>query len=165
MTHNPDDADSNRPDTPDAGEGSRKLDEDAAWRSIVENYGEQPTLDEPDTPSSLAQPTRPATEPEPVETPRWRDELNSRATWEDEGHFIPPTPPPLPPMEPRRRLAWIGLFGAPTLMLIAVVLGWSYPDWLMVGLVSGFVGGFVYLVATMQRKGPGDGSDDNGAVV
>jgi hypothetical protein len=48
-------------------------------------------------------------------------------------------------------------------MLVAVVLGWTYPVWFAVGLVLAFVGGFVFLVATMPRD-RGDGWDD-GAVV
>ena len=60
-------------------------------------------------------------------------------------------------------LMWFGLFGAPLLMLAAVVLDLSYPGWLTFGLVAGFVGGFVFLVATMPRD-RGDEGDD-GAVV
>ena len=78
---------------------------------------------------------------------------------------MPPDPPPLPPVEPRRKLAWIGLFGGPALMLLAVVLGVHFPGWLMTLLVGGFVGGFVYLVATMPRTRPGDDSGDDGAIV
>ena len=48
-------------------------------------------------------------------------------------------------------------------MLAAVVFGWVYPAWLIFGLVVAFIGGFVFLVATMPRDG-GDGWDD-GAVV
>ena len=84
---------------------------------------------------------------------------------DDEGHFVPPPPPPLPVLEPRRKLAWFGLFGAPTLMLLAVIFGWTLPGWVGSLLVGSFVGGFVYLVATMQRRRPGDWSGDDGAVV
>ena len=92
-------------------------------------------------------------------------ELNSEASWDEEGHFVPPTPPPLPTLEPRRKLAWIGMFGAPTVMLLAVVFGWQLPGWVGTLLVGSFVGGFVYLVATMPRRRPGDWSGDDGAVV
>ena len=170
MTQDPDGID---PDDPPAGGpadqssgGARKLDEDAAWRSIVENYGERAALD--DEPSSSAEPT-PSTElpasAVPIESPRSRDPLETEATWADEGHFIPPEPPPLPPLEPRRKLAWAGLFGSPVLMLVAVVFGWSYPGWLMGTLVVGFVGGFAYLVATMPQGRPDGWSGDDGAVV
>jgi hypothetical protein len=48
-------------------------------------------------------------------------------------------------------------------MLAAVVFGWTFPTWLSVLMVAAFVGGFVFLVATMPRDG-GDGWGD-GAVV
>ena len=92
-------------------------------------------------------------------------ELNSEATWDDEGHFVPPEPPPLPTLEPRRKLAWIGLFGAPGMLLLAVVLGWHFPSWLGTLLVLAFVGGFGYLIATMPRSRPGGWGGDDGAVV
>jgi hypothetical protein len=60
-------------------------------------------------------------------------------------------------------LAWCCLFGAPLLMLLGVALGRSYPMWASVCLILAFVGGFVFLIATMPRHG-GDGYDD-GAVV
>jgi hypothetical protein len=62
-------------------------------------------------------------------------------------------------------MAWIGLFGAPALMLLGIVLGWTFPSWVSALLVSGFVGGFVYLIATMPRNGRGHWPGDDGAVV
>jgi hypothetical protein len=197
MTQQPDDR------QPEEPHGSSGLDEDAAWRLIVENYGERPAMF--DTESGEADPEGPAgpgagsseitddpdpdaaTEaadrsdrPERPERPsgnvfdrsyldsmhrRAAPELNTEASWDDEGHFVPPPPPPLPVLDPRRKAAWIGLFGGPALLLVAVVLGWALPQWLVGGLVLGFVGGFVYLVATMPRSG-GDGwSGGDGAVV
>jgi len=147
----------------EASEARHRLDEDAAWRAIVENYGERPSLDEP----ARADDERPAPRPVSDDRPTGRDRLDTPASWADEGHFVPPDPPAPQLPEPRRRLAWLGLFGAPLAMLVSVVLGWIYPGWLMMCLVAAFVGGFVYLVATMSR-GPrdgGDGSDGDGAVV
>ena len=71
----------------------------------------------------------------------------------------------MPVLDPRRRLAWAGLFGSPVIMLLVVVLGWRLPDWAMFGLSVAFAGGFVYLVATMSNRRPGDGPGDDGAVV
>ena len=148
------------------------LDEDAVWAEIVANYGERPVMG--------ADPSSPGGDGpravEPVETNRPRNlfdrsyieattESTSEASWDDEGHFVPPPPPPLPRLEPRRKLAWIGMFGAPFVMLLAVVFGWPLPGWVGSLLVGSFVGGFVYLVATMQRRRPGDWSGDDGAVV
>jgi hypothetical protein len=50
-------------------------------------------------------------------------------------------------------------------MLLAVIGRFTFPTWVSMGLVAAFVGGFVFLVATMERSG-GDGRDgDDGAVV
>jgi hypothetical protein len=161
------------PDDPEDPTG-RKLDEDAAWRDIIEHYGDRPQL-EPEEPSSppersTEQPAEDAAPPAGREErlrdlfqPTWSDPLDTSSTWQDEGHFVPPDPPPPPLPDPRRRLAWSGLFGSPTVMLVAVVLGISLPDWLLLVLAAGFTGGFVYLVATMSNRRPGDGGD--GAVV
>jgi hypothetical protein len=139
-------------------------DEDAVWRSIIENYGERPSLD--NEPAAAPPP-----EPAPARDVFDRSFLDAQAppepqpeSWSDEGHFVPPEPPPLPRTTPIRRLAWSGLFGAPALMLLAVVFGWAYPEWLALLLVGGFVGGFVYLVATMPRH-RGNWPGDDGAVV
>jgi hypothetical protein len=164
------------PGTPEGWtEPEAPFDEDAAWRLIIENYGDRPDLGDglvdPDPDPGTATPgpgpapaerdlfdrsyldaleAQPADDP--VEQPRTHEE-----------HFVPPEPPPLPRGTPARRLAWCGLFGAPLMMLAAVVFGLSYPMWVSIGLVGAFVGGFVFLVATMPRDG-GDHWGD-GAVV
>ncbi|NUS50582.1 MAG: hypothetical protein HOQ22_06005, partial [Nocardioidaceae bacterium] len=84
--------------------------------------------------------------------------------WTDEGHFVPPEPPPIPRGTPARRLAWLGLFGTPVVMLAAVVFGWRIPGWLALLMVVAFIGGFVFLVATMPRDRD-DWPGDDGAVV
>ncbi len=103
-------------------------------------------------------------EPRPVLEPRWAEPGHTPATWEDEGHFVPPPAPPLPSVEPRRRAAWLALFGAPLVMLVVIVFGVGLPGWVVAGLALAFIGGFVYLVATMGASGGPDWPDD-GAVV
>ena len=161
------------PDEPD--EPSRhKLDEDAAWREIVEHYGDRPSLEDSAPPEEP--PAAPAHSEEPPSEdrderlrglfqPSWNDPLDTEATYEDEGHFVPPDPPPPPTPDPRRRVAWAGLFGSPALMLVAVVLGLTLPGWLLLFLAGSFAGGFIYLVATMPNRRPGDGPGGDGAVV
>jgi hypothetical protein len=175
MTQSPDDPKDPAESGSSAGDpgADRKLDEDAAWREIIAHYGEQPQVDPPREPGgSGASTVGPSDSGDDRDErlrglfrPTWHDPLDSEATWHDEGHFVPPPPPPIPVPDPRRRLAWAGLFGSPLLMLVAVVLGWSLPGWLMFGLAGSFAGGFVYLVATMPNRRPGDGSGDDGAVV
>jgi hypothetical protein len=184
MTPQPDDrSPEDRPG--DAQPAGTPFDEDAAWAAIVANYGARPEMgpepsaDDPadgDRPGDQSGSDRSA-EDRPglfdrsyldaqlARAERQQPELDTPATWDDEGHFVPPTPPPLPTLDPRRKAAWIGLFGSPALMLIGIVLGWTFPAWLGFLLVGAFVGGFGYLVATMPRGGHDDWSGDDGAVV
>ena len=135
-------------------------DEDEVWRQIVANYGDAPSVEdvprpEPQEGQSDVQSeprVEPAAEPAPASFP-----------WEDEGRFVPPPPPPIPRPEPRRGLAWAGLFGAPLVLLVALVLGIYLPGWLSLILVAGFVGGFLYLVSTMPTE-PRDPGDDGSRI-
>ena len=125
--------------------------EDEAWRSIVENYGDRPDVE----------PLSPGTEPEP-EPVREAPE----AAYDDRDpfdRFVPPMPPPVPHPPPVRFTAWVGLFGAPAVLLVALVLGLSLPGWLGYLLVGSFIGGFLYLVFHMQRE-PRDPGDDGARV-
>ncbi len=76
---------------------------------------------------------------------------------------MPPPPPPLPKPPPARLLAWLGLFGVPAFVLVTLVVGISLPSWLGLLLMGWFVGGFVFLVASM-KPGPGEGGDDGARI-
>lgn len=130
-----------------------RQDEDDAWRSIVENYGERAEID----------PAPSGTEPEP--THHDPDDRDDHEDWDepDDDRFVPPPPPPLPRPTPVRLAAWIGVFGAPAVLLVVMVLALPLPTWLEKGLVGYFVVGFLYLVFNMER-GPRD-PWDNGARV
>lgn len=84
----------------------------------------------------------------------------------DEGHFVPPEPPPLPEADVTAKFAWLAVVGGPVLMLLAVLLRWEMTWWLTTLSVGGFLGGFVTLVARMA-SGDDDEDDDpgRGAVV
>ncbi len=86
-----------------------------------------------------------------------------RAADDEEDRFVPPTPPPLPRLEPYKQLAWVGVLGGPLLLLLAVLFGIGLPTYVAVLAVGGFVGGFVTLVATMDDRD--DVDPGNGAVV
>ena len=177
MTNHPDDR---TPEEPTGGsDGAQpRLDEDAAWAEIVAHYGEAPVVED-ETP--VAEPDRPTVEPDPpaendpfdrsyldaqlARQSRETPELDTAASWDDEGHFVPPTPPPLPALDPRRKAAGVALFGSPALMLLGIVLGWTYPGWISFLLVTAFVGGFGYLVATMPRGNDRGWPGDDGAVI
>ncbi len=151
MTHQPDDDRS--PEDPEAGRrdgtGERGLDEDAAWRAIVDNYGE---LELGPAPEPAA--AQPAPEPDPEPAPV-----------DDEEHFVPPEPPPLPRLDARRKLAWFGLIGCPLVLLVGAVLGVPFPGWATLLMTLAFIGGFGYLVATMPRRRDDDWPGDDGAVI
>lgn len=119
--------------------------EDDLWRSIVDNYGDRAELadDEP------APPAEPPIQPE--------------GATDEEERFVPPPPPPLPRPDNKRLVAWIGLFGVPTVLLFCLVLGISLPSLVSFAMVAWFVGGFTYLVLLMP-KGPRDPDDDGARI-
>ncbi|WP_030742585.1 hypothetical protein [Streptomyces sp. NRRL S-31] len=84
---------------------------------------------------------------------------------DDEGHFVPPEPPPLPTADTTARFAWLGVVGGPVLLLLAVLLGWEMTWWLATAGIGGFLGGFATLVARMRTDEEGDDDPGRGAVV
>jgi hypothetical protein len=140
-------------------EGSRRAREDAEWQSIVEHYGDRPEVAPPPDP-----------EPEPVVDPSLFEMppgLGPRS-WElqeDDGRFVPPPPPPVPRPHGLRLAAWLGLFGVPAIVLVCIVVHVSLPSPLGFLALVWFVGGFGYLVATMNGPKDPDGGWDDGAVV
>ncbi len=161
-------------DRPSSDDPDRGLDVDARFAEIISGWEPTPPDDDSDDvpggrSASGPPDTEPAPEPQPdparlrgLFQPSWNDPLDSDASWEDEGHFVPPPPPPLPQVEPRRRLAWAGLVGTPLVALLLIGAGIRVTGFLAFLLVAAFIGGFGYLVATM-RSGPDDWSGDDGA--
>jgi hypothetical protein len=85
---------------------------------------------------------------------------------EDEEHFVPPAPPPLPKLDPMAKGAWAALFGGPGYLMAATALGWSVSGLAAFCAVAAFVAGFAILVLRMHEPGPGGPDDgDDGAVV
>ncbi|MCC0579443.1 MULTISPECIES: hypothetical protein [Streptomyces] len=85
----------------------------------------------------------------------------------DEGHFVPPEPPPLPEADVTAKFAWLAVIGGPVLMLVAVLFQWEMTWWLTTLCIGGFLGGFATLVARMPHDDDDDTYDDpgRGAVV
>jgi hypothetical protein len=83
----------------------------------------------------------------------------------DDGHYVPPAPPPLPRLDPATKGAWLALFGGPAYLLVAVMVGWAVPAWAAFCAVAAFVGGFTTLVIRMGDRPPHDSGPDDGAVV
>lgn len=137
------------------GDDERRTREDAAWREIVDNYGARPEVDEPPAPAP-AHFVVPAPEPEPEPEPvAVRPEAEER--------YIPPPPPPLPRPAPPRAVAWAGVFGAPVVLLVCLFAHIYLPTLIDYLLLAWFVGGFLYLVATMSRE-PREPWDDGSRI-
>ncbi|MFF9212700.1 MULTISPECIES: hypothetical protein [unclassified Streptomyces] len=179
-------------DERDAREGQEQgvpFDEEAAWKAIVAAYGDEP----PDPPGSrpfrsvedLALPATAADDDTPEERKPGRP-LGSSISFapgvgprdytapepadddfdeDDEGHFVPPEPPPLPEADATAKFAWLGVIGGPLLLLLAVLLRWEMTWWLATVAVGGFLGGCVTLVMRMRTDDEDDGDPGRGAVV
>lgn len=81
----------------------------------------------------------------------------------DDEHFVPPTPPPIPRTDMITMFAWIGVFGTPVMFAGAYVLGQPVSG--LVGLIAAiaFIGGFAVLISRLRGHDPHD--PDSGAVV
>ena len=137
-----------------SGTGDSERANDEAWQAIVDNFGDRAEIDDP-APVAPAAPPAPEPDPDPSAA--------SASAYDEAERFVPPPPPPLPRPEPKRAIAWSGLFGAPVLMLIAMVLQVDLPGLLDYLLIGWFVGGFLYLVATMSRT-PREPWDDGSRI-
>ncbi|MFD6191354.1 hypothetical protein [Streptomyces sp. NPDC060275] len=177
----------------DGGPGAQDapFDEDAAWASIVAGYGEEPpdppgakpfksvedlALLEPEVNDEKPSADRPSSD-RPLgssvafapgigprdHTPAEPSDDDFDA--DDEGHFVPPEPPPLPETDPTSKFAWLGVVGGPVLLLLAVVLGWDMTWWLTTLSIGGFLGGFATLVVRMRTGDEDDDDPGRGAVV
>lgn len=163
MAPDPPDRPGEDPDHPDSADPG--LDIDARFAEIVAGWEPSTPEEEPDEAPPPAPPVRPDVDQlRGLFRPGWGDDgLETEASWSEEGHFVPPPPPPLPQVEPRRRLAWAALLGAPLVAVLFVGAGIRPAGWMLFLLVVAFVGGFSYLVATMRSGPPDDWSGDDGA--
>ena len=96
------------------------------------------------------------TAPEPTE-----DDFDE----DDEGHFVPPEPPPLPDADTTAKFAWLAVLGGPLLLLLAILLRWDMTWWLATIGIGGFLGGFATLVMRMRTDEDEDDDPGRGAVV
>ncbi|MFJ8008837.1 hypothetical protein [Streptomyces fagopyri] len=84
---------------------------------------------------------------------------------DDEGHFVPPEPPPLPTADTTAKFAWLAVIGGPIVLLLAVLLGWDMTWWLATVGIGGFLGGFATLVMRMNPDDEDEDDPGRGAVV
>ncbi|GAX50766.1 hypothetical protein [Streptomyces olivochromogenes] len=84
---------------------------------------------------------------------------------DDEGHFVPPEPPPLPTADTTAKFAWLAVVGGPIVLLLTILLGWDMTWWLATVGIGGFLGGFATLVARMKPDDEDEDDPGRGAVV
>lgn len=159
-------------------------DEEAAWAAIVAGYGREPDTGEARASGDGAaaegvDQVRPAREPGsgdgdiPVRSftvyaagTGPRDYRPDDGDEDDEGHFVPPEPPPLPEADPTTKFAWLAALGGPLLLFACMVTQTTMTWWLYTLGIGGFLGGFATLVARMRDDGDEDEDDPGrGAVV
>jgi hypothetical protein len=100
--------------------------------------------------------------PDPASPPRADSPAEAE---EEEEHFVPPTPPNVPPPHPVTRWAWVALTSGIGILVAPALLGQTLDPALATLGLLGAVGGFVTLVARMRDDPPTDGGPDDGAVV
>lgn len=164
---------------PEGGEPEPKpVDEAEAWAQIVAGYDADPepgTASWPEAedvaegsskPGHLVVPSTPETTSiviHPVISGPRDYELDED---DDEGHFVPPEPPPLPNADVTTKFAWLGALGGPLLIFAFILFQEEMPWWAVTVGIGGFLGGFATLVTRMR---PGGDEDDDlpggGAVV
>ncbi|MEU0393020.1 hypothetical protein ABZ208_09635 [Streptomyces sp. NPDC006208] len=176
----------------DADREPQPIDEEAVWAAIIAGYGDEPADPPGAKPfksvEDLALLEEKASLPDDSEEPEAdRPALGSSITFApgvggprdyrleqakdddldetDEGHFVPPEPPPLPEADVTSKFAWLAVVGGPVLMLIAVLLQWDMTWWLTTLCIGGFLGGFATLVARMSHGDDEDDDPGRGAVV
>lgn len=155
-----------------------QAEQDAIFAALVAQFDDPVDLTDPAWPeienlrAQDGRPTAPTTTnsglgeftPRPV--PRPEDGRNySLAESEDDDHFVPPEPPPLPAADTTAKFAWLAVLGGPALLLFDAVVwrevsGW--PAW--VGVIA-FLGGFGTLVARMKDRDEDEPEDPHGGAV
>ncbi|GAA2741467.1 MULTISPECIES: hypothetical protein [Kitasatospora] len=154
-----------------------QAEQDAIFAALVAQFDDPVDLTDPEWPEienvrAQDERTRPAVDSDLADfAPKPRPRLSGPRDFEaaedpDEGHFVPPEPPPLPPADTTAKFAWLAVLGGPALLLFDALVwrevsGW--PAW--VG-VTAFLGGFATLVARMRGNDEDEPHDpDDGAVV
>ncbi|MEV0599336.1 hypothetical protein AB0I82_08565 [Streptomyces sp. NPDC050315] len=84
---------------------------------------------------------------------------------DDEGHFTPPEPPPLPQADVTTKFAWIAVLGGPLLLVVVMILQVPVTWWITTLGIGGFLGGFATLFARMKTDDDDDDPRPGGGAV
>ncbi|MBZ4016956.1 hypothetical protein [Streptomyces purpurogeneiscleroticus] len=84
---------------------------------------------------------------------------------DDEGHFTPPEPPPLPQADVTTKFAWIAVLGGPLLLILTMILQQPVTWWITTLGIGGFLGGFATLFARMKTDDEDDDPRPGGGAV
>lgn len=155
------------PDEPDRTPNDRETDVDAAFAEIVagwerdHGHTEWPAENGPEGQDAAVE-TDPAVElVEPART-AGPAEVDDDEPAEDEGHFVPPEPPPFPRPQPQTIGAGL-LFALGLLLLVSPdTIGFSAQSGLVFGLLA-ISGSIVWLIARLRQGPPTDSGWDDGA--
>lgn len=141
-----------------------RRDEEAIWERLVAAYHSEPPDPVPPWPASEDLDADEKADGKP-DSQTGQTGQTGPGEEAEEGHFVPPAPPPLPRPDPVNGISWLGLFGGPTYLLVPTMVGWAIPGWTAFIAVAAFIGGFVTLVVRMGDEPPQDFGSDDGAVV
>jgi hypothetical protein len=176
----------NMPENPAGGNAADGDGDEAAWLDLIARFdapadgdGTIPWPEREDLAGSVhvtpimpealprEPPANPPAQPRRQAPPGWREAPGAArgASDQEEEHYVPPAPPPLPKLDPVTKGAWLALFGGPFYLLIATAVGWTISGLAAFLAVAAFVGGFAVLVLRMDGSGPRDSGPDDGAVV
>ena len=165
-------------------EGAAPLDEDAAWAALVAGFDTEPEPgavpswpESENVPTDDTRPEEPPPAPSPaapagpptrsiVIHPVIRGPRDFELEEDDEdAHFVPPEPPPLPEADLTTKFGWIAVLGGPLLLIVFVLLQLDLAWWVLLVGGGGFVGGFATLVTRMRTGDEDDDHPTGGAVV
>lgn len=131
---------------------------DSSATTTPTGFGEPGTANDPSAPSDRDDAAGDGTSAEPL--PR---RAHEQPRPNDDEHFVPPTPPPIPRTDVITMSAWAGVFGTPVLFIAAYMFGQSVPGLVSFIAVTAFIGGFALLISRLRGHDPHD--PDSGATV
>jgi hypothetical protein len=138
--------------------------EDERWASIVASLQSTPAAIEPPWPEIegyTSTPEVPATDHVGRTDEAYDDEVYD----EDDDHFVPPDPAPLPPTHPVTKYGWTALLCGLVVLVVPALFGHAIGSTLLMLSILAIIGGFLTLVLRLKDGPPTDSGPDDGAVV